>query len=85
MRLSSSLMAADWVVQVFQQLKLIEAKNTALLWDEAYEFTKEQWEPNPLMNVNRIMYEGDRVENRVVKKESSLFSPYIGLMNGGCR
>lgn len=79
MRLSSSLMAADWVVQVFQQLKLIEAKNTALLWDEAYEFTKEQWEPNPLMNVNRIMYEGDRVENRVVKKESSLFSPYIGL------
>lgn len=21
----------------------IEAKNTALLWDEAYQFTKEQW------------------------------------------
>lgn len=79
MRLSSSLMAADWVVQVFQQLKLIDAKNTGLLWDEAYQFTEEQWEPKPLMNVNRIMYEGDRVENRVDKKENSLFSPYIGL------
>jgi len=79
MRLSSSLMAADWVVQVFQQLKLIDAKNTGLLWDEAYQFTEEQWEPKPLMNVNRIMYEGDRVENRIDKKENSLFSPYIGL------
>lgn len=79
MRLSSSLMAADWVVQVFQQLKLIDAKNTGLLWDEAYQFTEEQWEPKPLMNVNRIMYEGDRVENRIDKKENLLFSPYIGL------
>lgn len=70
-KLTSSVKAANRVEKLYQQSKGIEAE----VWEDAFEYTKEQLDPKPLMTINYVREDGIAgTQNKDV-----IFTSYLGV------
>ncbi|MFJ7748167.1 ABC transporter permease [Peribacillus sp. NPDC097295] len=70
-KLTSSVKAANRVEKLYQQSKGIEAE----VWDDAFEYTKEQLDPKPLMTINYVREDG--IEG--TQSKDVIFTSYLGV------
>ncbi|MGE7781807.1 ABC transporter permease [Peribacillus sp. NPDC097264] len=70
-KVTSSVKAANRVEKLYQQEKGIKAD----VWDEAFEYTKDQLDPKPLMTINYVS------ENSIAGTQNKdvLFTSYLGV------
>lgn len=75
-RLTSNIKAGNWVTGYFTKKKRLNDAQKEDLWLNAYNYTDEQWHPQPLMTVH---YEkASEVATERVKTTAS-FNGYLGL------
>lgn len=74
-RMTTAIKASNRVVELTEK-KLGKLSNSKQLWEEAYEYNDQQWEPDPLMTIDFA-----QGENNVGKKkvEKTATTSYIGL------
>lgn len=71
-RLSSNVMAADYVVQEY--VKMGKAPNVMVqknIWQEAWKYTDSQWEPEPLMTIDYQEISGGKLTNQTNAGQSN--------------
>lgn len=70
-KLTSSIKAANRVEKIYQQKKASETN----VFDEAFEYTKNQLEPKPLMTINYVQ------QNSIAgtQKKDIIFTSYLGV------
>lgn len=72
-RLTSNAKAANRVIAIYDKRKIDIDKEK--VWKDAYRYSDDQWEPEPLMTI-QYKQEGEKFGNRETKGS---FSSYLGL------
>ncbi|MDQ0216630.1 ABC-2 type transport system permease protein [Oikeobacillus pervagus] len=76
-RLTTTIKASDRVVKIFER-KFGRSEETQKLWEEAYQYTDQQWEPRPLMTI--AVSTGKTTTKGTKKKEKHESTvPYVNL------
>lgn len=72
-RLTSNAKAANRVIAIYDKRKIDIDKEE--IWKDAYRYSDDQWEPEPLMTI-QYKQEGEKFGNRETKGN---FNSYLGL------
>lgn len=75
-RITSSIKAANQVLQIYKRAGLEE--DAKRVWNDAYDYTNEQWHPKPLMTIDYMEKSIDGNE-RMLNKKQEIFAPFMGI------
>ncbi|WP_191991770.1 ABC transporter permease [Bacillus aerolatus] len=74
---TSAAKAANKVVSLYKQ-KYEDQGERSEIWQQAYDYTMDQWQPEPLMTI-QYKIGSDKRQDTNKEKATLLFSPYLGL------
>ncbi|MDQ0243742.1 ABC-2 type transport system permease protein [Bacillus fengqiuensis] len=76
-KMTSAIKAANRVVKIYQY-KHKQDEPVRQVWNEAYDYTNNQWKPKPLMTIDYT--EGESKESGAhYEEENPAFAPYLGI------
>lgn len=74
-KITSAIKASNKVQQLYKRNHI----SSDFVWQDAYDFTLKQWEPEPLMTINYMEDNKLPLEQEVKTEGTSLFVPYMGI------
>ncbi|MCQ6277093.1 ABC transporter permease [Bacillus sp. V3B] len=75
-KMTSAIKASNRVMQLYERKQM----DGHLIWQEAYDYTLGQWEPEPLMTIHYVQENGSQeVGNDMETEKGALFVPYLGI------
>ena len=74
-KITSAIKASNKVQQLYKRNHI----NSEFDWQDAYEYTLKQWEPEPLMTIKYTEDDRHPLGHEVDRTEDAIFVPYLGI------